>query len=73
MFKKIVAGVALAGIAFVAFATDARIETMGGTDRFFMDEMSIHRNPANMGLFGNIMYGSYGSITRTPNREWKAV
>jgi hypothetical protein len=62
MFKKIVAGVALAGVAFAVFATDARVETMGGTDRFFVDETSIHRNPANMGLFGNIMYGSYGAI-----------
>jgi len=62
MVKKILTGICFAGLAFTVFATDARIETMGGTDRFFSDEMSIHRNPANMGLFGNIMYGSYGRV-----------
>lgn len=63
MLKKIVAAMVFAGLTTVAFATDARIETMGGTDRFFQDEMSIHRNPANMGVYGNILFGSYGRIT----------
>jgi len=62
MVKKIVSGVILAGVACAVFATDARVETMGNSDHFFQDEISIHRNAANLGLYDKIMYGSYGRI-----------
>ena len=58
--KKIIMGVMAAGVACAVFATDARVETMGRTDRFFSDEISIHQNAANLGLYDKIMYGSYG-------------
>jgi len=66
--KKVISSVILAGMACAVFATDARVETMGGHSNFFADETSIHKNPANMGLYDNIMYGSYGSIAR--NTDW---
>ena len=69
MLKKIVSGVISAGVACAIFATDARVETMGNSDHFFRDEISIYGNAANMGLYDKIMYGSYGSIARN-NESW---
>ncbi|MCL1945785.1 MAG: hypothetical protein FWF51_01345 [Chitinivibrionia bacterium] len=66
MLKKIIGGVVLAGISCAVFATDARVETMGNSDHFFRDEISIHRNAANMGMYDNIMFGSYGAINVNP-------
>lgn len=63
--KKIVVGLLLLGALSVAFATDARIQTMGGTDHFFRDEQSIFRNSANIGMYDRMLYGSYGVYTYT--------
>lgn len=75
MVKKIVGSVILTGIACAVFATDARVETMGNSDHFFQDEISIHRNAANMGFYDKIMFGSYGAITRetdwTEGVDWR--
>ena len=60
--KKILSGIILAGASCAVFATDARVETMGRNSNFFRDEIQIHQNPANLGLHGNIMYGSYGGF-----------
>jgi len=67
--KKIISGVILAGAVFAVFATDARVETMGRNSNFFQDETQIHQNAANLGLYNSIMYGSYGSIARSPSSE----
>jgi len=72
MFKKIIIGVMSIGVVSV-FATDARVETMGRTDRFFADEISIHQNAANLGLYDKIMYGSYGVYVPTESNEWTTV
>ncbi len=34
--------------------------SMGRHDAFFMDEVSIFRNPANINIYPNMVYGSYG-------------
>ena len=49
-----------AGCFFGSYATDARVISMGRHDAFFMDEVSIFRNPANINIYPNMVYGSYG-------------
>jgi hypothetical protein len=58
--KKGVVGILLAGCVMSCFATDARVITMGRHDNFFMDEVSIFKNPANINIYPNMVYGSYG-------------
>ncbi len=45
-----------------SYATDARVLTMGRQDDFFMDDVSMFRNPANINLYPNMMIGSYGYV-----------
>jgi hypothetical protein len=49
-----------AGCYVCSLATDARVVSMGRHDAFFMDEVSIFKNPANINIFPNMVYGSYG-------------
>jgi hypothetical protein len=52
-----------AGSIFSSFATDARVISMGKHDAFFLDEVSIFRNPANVSMYPNMVYGSYGQFS----------
>jgi len=63
--KKVVVGILLAGCVMSSFATDARVITMGRHDNFFMDEVSIFKNPANINIYPNMVYGSYGEYRET--------
>jgi len=58
--KKIASAVLIAGCFIGSYATDARVLTMGGNDNFFMDDISIYRNPANINYYPNILLGSLG-------------
>jgi hypothetical protein len=58
--RKYLTGLAIAGSVFSLFATDARIETMGGTDNFFKDDWSIYRNAATIGSYDRMLIGSFG-------------
>jgi hypothetical protein len=58
--KKIAFVVLCAGWFFSSNATDARVLTMGGNDNFFMDDISIFRNPANINYYPNMLLGSLG-------------
>jgi hypothetical protein len=58
--KKMVCLVLLAGCFISSYATDARVLTMGGNDNFFMDDVSIFRNPANINYYPNMLIGSLG-------------
>jgi hypothetical protein len=58
--KKVLMWTLAAGCCVSSFATDARVITMGRQDAFFMDEASIYRNPANINIYPNMVYGSYG-------------
>jgi len=49
-----------AGFCASSFATDARVLTMGRHDDFFMDDVSIFRNPANINYYPNMLLGSLG-------------
>lgn len=51
-----------AGCILGSYATDARVVSMGKHDAFFMDEVSVFRNPANVSIYPNMVYGSYGKF-----------
>jgi hypothetical protein len=42
---------------------------MGRQDNFFMDEVSVFRNPANISFYPNMVYGSYGVYRETPAED----
>ena len=65
--KKAIAVVLFAGCFISSYATDARVIAMGRSDDFFMDEESIFNNPANVNIYPNMVYGSYGVY-----RTWQA-
>ncbi|MCL2100649.1 MAG: hypothetical protein FWH22_02910, partial [Fibromonadales bacterium] len=43
-----------------AFATNARVESMGKNSKFIMDDISIFDNPANISLYPNFLIGELG-------------
>jgi len=54
-----VAAVAVCGCVS-AFATNARVESMGKNSTFIMDDISIFDNPANISLYPNFLIGELG-------------
>jgi hypothetical protein len=63
--KKALAIVLAAGFVVGSYATDARVVVMGGgnggkSPAFYRDEVSIFKNPADISLYPNMLYGSYG-------------
>ena len=52
-----------------AFATFARIESMGKNTTYIMDDVSIFDNPANINLYSNYLIGEFGPYT---NNDMKA-
>ncbi len=55
----------VAGIIGVgsAFATFARIESMGKNTTYILDDVSIFDNPANINLYPNYLIGEFGTYT----------
>jgi hypothetical protein len=51
--------IAIAG-SVSAFATNARVESMGKSSMFIMDDISIFDNPANINLYPNFLIGELG-------------
>lgn len=47
-----------------AFATFARIESMGKSTTYIMDDISIYDNPANINLYSNYLIGGFGSYNQ---------
>ena len=47
-----------------AFATFARIESMGKNTTYIMDDVSIFDNPANINLYSNYLIGEFGPYTQ---------
>ena len=58
--KKALAIVLAAGFVVGSYATDARVVVMGRHSAFYRDEVSIFKNPADISLYPNMLYGSYG-------------
>jgi hypothetical protein len=50
-----------------AFATDSRIESMGKSDRYMLDEMAMFTNPAYFLMYPNVLTGSLGKYN---SEEW---
>jgi len=46
-----------------AFATFARVESMGKNSTYIMDDVSIFDNPANINLYSNYLIGGFGAYT----------
>jgi len=44
-----------------AFATNARVESLGKSSTFIMDDISIFDNPANINLYPNFLIGELGN------------
>lgn len=60
--RKTLIFILAAGCIIGSNATDARVASMGKHDAFFMDETSVFRNPANINIYPNMVYGSYGEF-----------
>jgi hypothetical protein len=62
MMKRALAVILAAGFAVGSYATDARVAVMGRqtTPYFYRDEVSVFINPADMSLYPNLIYGSFG-------------
>jgi len=50
-------------LAASASATNARVESMGKHSTFFMDDVSIYDNPANINIYPNFLIGEPGHMT----------
>src|SRR3954466_3061561 len=53
------------GTALPSWATYSRVESMGKRADFFMDDISIFDNPANMNIFPNFLIGELGVYRQT--------
>ena len=47
-----------------AFATFARVESMGKNTTYIMDDVSIFDNAANINLYPNYLIGEFGPYTQ---------
>lgn len=55
-------GLLALGTCLPALATYSRVESMGKRADFFMDDISIFDNPANMNIFPNFLIGELGTF-----------
>jgi hypothetical protein len=64
MKRKALALILAAGFVVGSYATDARVAVMGrqNTPWFYRDEVSVFTNPADMSLYPNLIYGSFGWV-----------
>jgi hypothetical protein len=62
MKKIFVVLVAFLILAPGVFATNARVESMGKHATFFMDDVSIFENPANINIYPNFLIGELGKM-----------
>lgn len=61
--KKAIVSIFIAGLfAIQAGATNARVESMGKSADFFMDDVSIYENPANINIYPNFLIGELGRM-----------
>ena len=61
---KVLAFVLAAGVIAGSYATDARVAVMGRQSHpwFYKDEVTVFNNPADMSLYPNMLYGSFGWV-----------
>lgn len=58
----IVSTLAVLGTAGFVHATNARVESMGKHDTYFMDDISVWSNPANANIYPNYLMGELGQM-----------
>jgi hypothetical protein len=61
--------IAAAGLGSCLWATDARVEGMGGNGSFVKDEDRVFTNPAYIFQYPNHLVGSLGHLDLTPGQE----
>jgi hypothetical protein len=61
MHWKALAAFAVAGTS-LSHATYSRVESMGKHDTYFMDDISVWTNPANMNIYPNYLMGDLGQM-----------
>ncbi|MEO6094196.1 MAG: hypothetical protein ABIW76_00480 [Fibrobacteria bacterium] len=64
--KLSVLGFLIVGTVQTTWATYSRVESMGKRADFFMDDISIFDNPANMNIFPNFLIGELGVYRQGP-------
>jgi hypothetical protein len=64
--KLSVLGFLVFGTVQTTWATYSRVESMGKRADFFMDDISIFDNPANMNIFPNFLIGELGVYRQGP-------
>lgn len=62
----LVSTLAVLGTAALVHATNARVESMGKHDTYFMDDISVWSNPANANIYPNYLMGELGQMRYTP-------
>jgi len=64
--RRALALILAAGFVIGSYATDARVAVMGrhNTPWFYRDEVSVFNNPADMSLYPNMIYGSFGYVPK---------
>jgi hypothetical protein len=71
--RKAMIFILAAGCCWGSYATDARVISMGKHDAFFMDEVSVFRNPANLSIYPNMVYGSFGKFNADDSAKSKVL
>jgi len=67
--KKLLAFLLLALFVSDIWASGARVISMGRSDRLYMDDNSIYTNPANVGIYPNMVIGSIGQYKYDSNLD----
>ena len=68
-----VLGFCVCGTASMSWATYSRVESMGKSADFFMDDISIFDNPANMNVFPNFLIGELGTYRQDTSAAAAAI
>lgn len=63
--KLVSLGCLVIGTSIPTWATYSRVESMGKRADFFMDDISIFDNPANMNIFPNFLIGELGTYRQS--------
>ncbi|MBL8028914.1 MAG: hypothetical protein JNL74_20990, partial [Fibrobacteres bacterium] len=68
--KKIITTFVLLVVMNTAYATEARIESMGSNSDFVKDDISVFVNPATCFEHGNMLVGALGQFSKI-NNNWQ--
>jgi len=69
--KRVLAVVLAAGFVVGSYATDARVVVMGRHSDFYRDEVSVFKNPSDISLYPDMLYGSFGWMDEKPQGSFE--